>query len=156
MPAYKLLPTLGIEIFTPMHWVINRRTKRREYVPVIRNLLFANSSRQILDPVVDETPKLQYIYIRGAAQGTPMTVSDGEMTRFINAVNNDPSTLYYTPEELTPAMLGKQIRVSGGPLDGYSGRLLKMRGSKKKRLLVEIPGLMAAAVEVSPDFIQLL
>lgn len=124
-----------------MHWVITQRghIKKREYIPVIRNLLFANSTRQILDPIIEETPKLQYVYKRGAAQATPMTVSDDEMTRFINAVNSDPAPRYYSPEELTADMLGKEILVKGGPLDGYRGRLLKMQGSKKKRLLVEIP-----------------
>lgn len=155
-PAYKRLPALGIECFTPMHWVINQRTKRKEYVPVIRNLLFANSSRQELEPIIEETPKLQFIYIRGGAQGTPMTVSDDEMTRFINAVNNDPSPLFYSPDELTADMLGKEIEVKGGPMDGYRGRLLKMQGSKRKRLIIEIKGFLAAAIEVSPEYIALL
>ncbi len=53
-------------------------------------------------------------------------------------------------------MRGKEIIVKGGPLVGDSGRLLKLQGSKKKRLVVEIKGFMAAAVEINPDFIQLL
>lgn len=152
------LPARGIECFTPMHWVITKRgnVKRREYIPVIRNLLFARATRKELDPIIEETPKLQYIYLRGAPQATPMTVDDAEMTRFMNAVNNDSSPLYYSPEELTAGMIGKEIRVKGGPLDGYQGRLLKMQGSKKKRLLVEIKGFITAAVEVSPDFIELV
>ena len=54
-------------------------------------------------------------------------------------------------------MLGAEIRViCDGPLNGFQGRLLKIKGSRKKRLLIELPGLLVAAVEVEPDFIQLL
>ena len=41
---------------------------------------------------------------------------------------------------------------------GLSGepRLLSIRGSRVKRLIVEIPGLLVAAVEVDPEYIRLL
>lgn len=51
-------------------------------------------------------------------------------------------------------MYGKEIEVIGGPLDGYRGRLLSMRGTRKRRLVVEIPDFLAAAVEVQPEYIQ--
>ncbi len=53
-------------------------------------------------------------------------------------------------------MLGKQVRIIGGPLDGYEGRLQKLQGSRVKRLFVELPGLLTAAVEVEPEYIQLV
>lgn len=157
-PAYEALPKLGIRCFTPMHWVAptRRDRKTREYVPVIRSLLFAYDTRAVLEPVIDGCSSLQFQFRRGAGSGTPMTVPDAEMERFINAVSNDPSPIYYTPEELTPDMYGREIMVSGGPLDGYRGVLLKMRGSRKRRLIVRIEGLMAAAVEVNPTYIRFL
>ena len=48
------------------------------------------------------------------------------------------------------------IRIVGGTLDGYEGTLVTVRGSKRKRLLVEIPMLLAAAVEVEPEYVKLL
>lgn len=157
-PAYKELPKFGVRHFTPMRWIIVTRNARRkrEYVPVIQNLLFAYDSRTVLDSIIAKTSTLQYQYVRGAGKATPMTVSDKEMERFIAAVNTDPSPAYFSPDELTPDMLGKEIIVTGGPLNGYHGKLLKMQGSKKKRLLVEVKGLMVAAVEVSPEFIQIV
>lgn len=53
-------------------------------------------------------------------------------------------------------MLGKRVRVIGGGLDGYEGRLLSARGSKRRRLLVEIPTFLTAAVEVNPDLIEIM
>lgn len=85
-----------------------------------------------------------------------MTVADAEMERFINAVNSDNAPLIYTPSELTPDMIGREIIVNGGPMDGVRGRLLKMRGSRKRRLIVELKGFFVAAVEVNPDYVQLV
>ncbi len=47
-------------------------------------------------------------------------------------------------------MYGRKIRIEGGPLSGYEGRLLTTRGSKVKRLLVELEGFLAVGVEVDP------
>ena len=53
-------------------------------------------------------------------------------------------------------MYGRRVRIVGGALDGYEGRLLSLRGTRVRRLLVEIPNLLTAAVEVSPEYVQLL
>jgi hypothetical protein len=58
------------------------------------------------------------------------------------------------PEEITPQMYGRPIHIVGGPLDGYEGNLLTMRGSKVKRLLVELKGFLSVGVEVTPEYIQ--
>lgn len=155
-PGYKLLPELGIKCFTPMHWTVTTHLgkRKREYVPVIQSLLFAYDIKEALDPIVARERALQFQYRRGAGKNYFMTVPEAEMDRFIHAVNNDPAPIYYSPEELTPDKIGKKIIVNGGPLNGYSGVLLKMQGSKKKRLIVKIEGFVAAAVEINPDYIQ--
>ena len=53
-------------------------------------------------------------------------------------------------------MGGRTVRIVGGPLDGYEGRLLSVRGSKVRRLLVEIPNLITAGIEVAPEFIRVM
>ncbi len=154
-PAYKQLSDMGIDVFTPMRWhIVNRKGKlTREEVPFLTDLLFVRSGRTVLDPIVEGIPTLQYRYIRGAYR-EPMTVKDMEMGRFIRAVRSSESPRYYLPEELSPSMFGREIRIIGGPLDGYEGQLLKLRGSRVKRLIVDIPGLLAASVEVNPEYIQ--
>lgn len=98
---------------------------------------------------------LQYRYLRGGYK-MPMTVRAADMQRFIHAVGFSSSPQYYRPDEVTPAMRNRRIRIIGGNLDGYEGSLITTRGSKVKRLLVEIPMLLAATVEVETEFIQLL
>lgn len=157
LPAYKMLQQAGFEVFTPMRWQLTCRSGRRvrKQVPFLRDLLFVHDQRQRLDPIVLRTPTLQYRFVRnGYCQ--PMVVRDEEMERFIRAVENTESLRYYTPGEITPEMRGRAVRIIGGPLDGYEGVLLAARGSKVRRLLVELPDLLTAGVEVDPDYIQLL
>ena len=53
-------------------------------------------------------------------------------------------------------MYGRTVRIIGGTLDGYEGKLLTVRGSKIKRLLVELPGFFSVGVKVEPEYIRLL
>lgn len=157
LPAYKLLDGLNIRNFTPMVWklMLNHGKRERRRMPFIHDLLFVYASRAELDSVVETTPMLQYRYLRGGYK-VPMTVRAADMQRFIHAVGLSSSPQYYRPDEVTPAMRNRRIRIIGGNLDGYEGSLITTRGSKVKRLLVEIPMLLAATVEVETEFIQLL
>ena len=133
---------------------VNGKSIRRE-VPYVQDLLFVHEERKRLDPIVESVPTLQYRWLRHTWR-EPMTVPDAEMERFIHATQSSSSPKYFLPEEITPAMLRRRIRIVGGLLDGCEGTLLTVRGSKVKRLLVQIPDLLAVAVEVNPEYIQLL
>ncbi|MCC8071204.1 MAG: UpxY family transcription antiterminator [Bacteroidales bacterium] len=155
-PAYKMLAEEGLEVFTPKRWIIRtvRNKRERLLVPVIPDLLFAHSSRSELDPIIHQTSTLQYRFFKGGGYGEPMRVATREMERFIMAVSTSDSPRYYTPEEITSAMIGRKIRIIDGPMNGYEGRLLNIRGSRKKRLMVELPNILTVAVEVNPEYIE--
>lgn len=158
-PAYKTLPELGFETFTPMHWVLkdnHKGGKQRENVPFIHGLLFVKSLRSALDGVVDKTETLQYRFIKGA-QHTPMIVPLDEMERFIKFVTVAHSTcIYYSPEDITSDMMGKKVMIVGGALDGAIGNLLTKKGSKKKRLVLQLKDMLAASVEIESGLIRFL
>ena len=154
LPAYRLLKGKGMEVFTPLTRHLNKKQEWEEK-PLIHGLLFVHETRKELNPVVDQTPTLQYQYLPKKRQ-EPMTVPDADMERFIRAIKATDSPQYYLPEEISPKMYGRRIRVVGGVLDGYEGFLLTTRGSKVKRLLVELPGFFAVGVEVNPRYVQLL
>ena len=157
LPAYKLLDGMVKKVFTPMVWMlVTRHGKRvKEQVPFIQDLLFVYDTRQAVDPIVEKYDTVQYRYVRGGYK-IPMTVREADMQRFIDAVNSTENPQYYTPEEITSDMVGRKVRIVGGPLDGYEGNLQKMQGARIKRLFVEIPNLLAAAVEVQPEYILFL
>ncbi len=152
------LADAGLEVFTPMTQMVMKiggRLQRRD-VPLIQDLLFVHETKASLDPYVDRLPTLQYRYQRGRSVNEPMTVGTEEMDRFIFAINHTESPIFYKPGELTESMYGKSVRIVGGILDNYEGRLLSIRGKRKKHLIIELPNLIAAAVEVDPEYIRLL
>lgn len=159
LPAYKFLESLGVSFFTPMHWRLIVRDGKRisEYVPFIADLLFVYETREKLDAIVAKTPTLQYRYQKGKPYCDPMMVPDDEMNRFMHAVGSVGNPQYYQISEITPAMWNRNIRIVGGHLDGYEGKLLKVRGSRSKQhILVELPMWLVAAIEVSPEYIQFI
>lgn len=152
-----MLSDMGMDVFTPMVWkLFVRQGKRiRKQVPFMQDMLFVHERLDVLEAVVKDTCTLQFRFLRDGKR-TPMTVREADMDRFKKAVQMSDKPCFYTPSELTPGMVGKRIRIVGGPLNGYEGYLQKMQGSKVKRLFVELPNLLTAAVEVQPEYIQIV
>ena len=148
----------GLEVFTPMTQMvmtIGGQRQRRD-VPVIQDLLFVHEAKETVDPFVAMYPTLQYRFLLGKSKENPMTVRDEDMEKFIFAIKNTDSPLYFMPGEITDAMVGRRVRIMGGMLDRYEGSLLAVKGMRKRRLIVDLPGLISAAVEVEPEFIQII
>lgn len=152
------LADAGIEAFTPMTQMIMTIRGRRQLreVPVIQDLLFVHETKEAVDRFVAKHSTLQYRFMHGKPKSEPMTVNDSEMERFILAVSNTDRPVYYHPGELTERMLGKQVRIMGGMLNGFEGRLLSVKGMRNRRLIVELSGYLTAGVEVEPDYIQVI
>lgn len=153
-PAYKQLQEAGVKVFVPLKWqIILQRVKGTWessghsrfalclWFPSAFGLHCGKNQNASIPLVAEYVP------------GTYDCVWFG-MDRFIQAVSSSDSPKYYLPEEITPQMCGRKIRIIGGSLNGYEGCLLKIRGSKIKRLLVELKGYLAVAVEVLPEYIQ--
>ena len=51
-------------------------------------------------------------------------------------------------------MEGRRVMVKDGPLSGYEGKLLKVKGSRKRRLLVKLEGYLVAAVEIEATYVE--
>lgn len=155
-PAYMMLGDLEFEVFVPMKWQLAAKHGKhiREQVPFLRDLLFVHSTREKLDPVVAKTDTLQYRYVRGGKYCDPMKVGNQEMQRFIQTVSWSENPVYYLPGEIPTTMYGRKVRIIGGELDGHEGTLLKVRGLHKKRILVELPHLLSASVDLEPEFVK--
>ncbi|MDE6159408.1 MAG: UpxY family transcription antiterminator [Bacteroidaceae bacterium] len=159
LPGYKLLEEeLRMRVFIPKKekLLMKNGKKVKMEVPVIPDLLFVHDTLENVRHIVEKTETLQFRYKRGGRQHEPIVVPDYDMERFIHAVEVSGKAKYYLPEDLTSQMCGRRIRVVGGPMDGSEGTLLTIRGSKTRRLLVELPGFFSVGVEVNPEYIHLL
>lgn len=157
-PAYRRLAEAGFDVYTPLitKLIGSGPSRKRITEPVIHDLLFVRSTREVLDPVVERIATLQYRYARGRGYCVPITVRSVEMARFIQASRLCPNPKYYSPSEITPDMYGRRIHIIGGPMDGYEGYLLKTRGSRRRRLIVNLDTFLTLTVEIAPEFIQLV
>lgn len=155
MPAYQMLDDMEIENFTPkvQKIIIHNGKRECKEVPFIHDLIFVHDTRMVIDPIVEKVRTFQYRFLKGRE---PMIVRDKDMEEFKKAVESSNKPQYYRPQDVTPDMRKRKIRIIGSRLDGCEGYLLTVRGSKQKRLLIELPSLLAAAVEVEPEYIQLL
>lgn len=152
--AWQELSAMGFEVFTPLQQKII--SSRRQDVAVIPDLLFVHATRTELDPIVTSSATLQYRFVKGAGAGTPLTVRQAEMDKFITLVNAAKRVEYLTPEELTPDMIGKPMRiVCDGPLNGQTVNLLAIPGGgRSRKILVTLPGLLSAAITLTPTALQ--
>lgn len=156
-PAFRMLTEQGFEVFTPLRdkYVVRHGERTIIQIPVIFDLLFVRSRKKDLDAVTDKTSTLQYRYVKGGYYRQPTIVPDKDMDRFIHAVKSTDSPRFYLPEEITPDMIGKTVIIHGGPLNGYKVPLRKMRGSRTKRVFVELPRLVTTEVELSQyDYLE--
>lgn len=155
-PAYLMLQGKVETVYTPMIQSVVVRLGRKQVVevPFIRDLLFVYDSPEVIDPIVEMTPTLQYRFVRGGRSNERMVVPDDEMERFMTLVNGNYAFKYYSLDEVSSAMCGRDIIIVGGELNGYRGKLLTVRGSKRKQLVVALKGLLAVGVVVEPEFIR--
>ncbi len=161
-PAYKQLqsmPEMTGCVFVPLKQRVFMEFGKRvvRFVPYMPDLIFVHKSRAELDPIVRDMELLQYRYVRGGSQFEALSVRDKDFKVFRDAVEQTDNVEYYSYEEVSPRLYGKQIRIIGGHLNGFEGRLMSKRGGKVKRLLIDLQECnLSAAIQVETEFIQLV
>ena len=161
-PAYKQLqamPEMKDCVFVPLKQrvFIEHGKRVARFVPYMSDLVFVHKSKEELDPIVRNMKLLQYRYVRGGKQFEAMSVRAEDFKKFKDAVEQTDNVEYYSYEEVSPQIYGKQIRIIGGCLNGLEGRLMSKKGSKFKRLLIDLRECnLAAAIQVESEFIQLM
>ena len=148
----------GLEAFVPLTYVVrtHKGQKHRALIPAITQLLFVKGT---LDEVKDYIRNAHYIvYIRKSTFSNKeeyLTVPTREMENFIAVTeNHEEHVTYFRPEEIS-LQAGDRIRIKGGIYDGREGVIMRLKGKRNRHLVVQIPGMLIAAVELSPQMIEL-
>ena len=148
----------GLEAFVPLTYEVKsiKGQKHRALVPAISGLLFIKGS---LDEVKDYIQGSHYpIYIRKSTFSNKeayLTIPNKAMENFIAVTeNNEQHVTYFRPEEIS-LQAGDKIRIKGGLYDGKEGVIMRIKGKRNRHLVVQIPGVLTAAVELSPEMLEL-
>ena len=147
----------GLPAFVPLTYVVktHRGQKHRALVPAISQLLFVKGT---LEEVKDYIQNAHYVvFIRKSTFSNKeeyLTVPTKAMEDFIAVTeNHEEHVTYFRPEEIS-LQKGDKIRIKGGFYDGREGIIMRIKGKRNKHLVVQIPGVLIAAIELSPEMIE--
>ena len=148
----------GLQAFVPLTYVVktHRGQKHRTLVPAVSRLLFVKGT---LEEVKDYIQNAHYVvFIRKSTFSNKeeyLTVPTKAMEDFIAVTeNHEEHVTYFRPEEIS-LQEGDKIRVKGGIYDGREGIIMRIKGKRNRHLVVQIPGILIAAIELSPEMIEL-
>ena len=148
----------GLSSFVPLKYEVKkvRGREQRMLVPAITKLIFVKGS---LDEVQDYIANAHYVvYIQRSTFSNHrefLTVPTQAMEDFIAVTeHHEEHVTYFNPQEIR-LNVGDQIRVKGGLYDGREGIIMRIKGKCNRHLVVQIPGILIAAIEMSPDMIEI-
>ncbi len=153
------LKSAGFRSHVPMKYEIKkvRQQERRTMVPAITGLIFAKGTLDDLKEFITHKSK-NAIYLRKSTftnKKEYLTVPDKVMERFIESTNlRQEKITYFKPDELN-LKEGETICMKGGYYDGMEGVILRIKGKRNKHLVVQIPGVIMAAIEIEPELVEL-
>ena len=140
------LNSQGIRTFVPMMWKkkeVDGRTVK-VLMPAVNNLCFACSTRERLrDFIASYGEKSPVHFIWNRATRNPIIVPDRQMNDFMQVASTLDEDLIYLTEISAKLREGQTVRVKNGPLAGITGKIVRIR--KSRRILVELPGTLAIA-----------
>lgn len=156
----QVLEELGVTCYVPLlHKLKKTRSGiyNRVVEPAIANMIFVYASRNVIQQVKTQFPRLQYHTCRENGRNVPIVVPTKQMESFIKATRVEDHNLSYLSVDEIDLKKGTRVAVVGGPLDGVEGIFVKVKGCRAKKIVIQLQGIsIAPAIEVAPDFIKVL
>ena len=149
----------GLEAFVPLKYHIKtiKQQKHRALMPAIPGLMFAKGTLDELKEYIEDHASFP-VYLRKSTFSNKedyLTVRTKEMEEFIAVTEDHEANItYFRPEEIN-LQAGDRIRVKGGIYDGKEGIVMRIKGKRNKHLVVQIPGMLVAAIEMAPELVEM-
>ena len=152
------LDRLEIENFIPMTYRFTESRKqgdtelRRELVPAINNLIFVHSTKERISELKvsnELLEPLRYMIDQTAGEAhTIMTVPDKQMENFMRVASVTDDTVMFLDETTIVGKEGKRVEIMGGPFEGVTGVIRRVK--RCKRVVVELEGITCVAIAFVP------
>lgn len=149
--AKEVLDSMSIDNYIPMchkEVIINRR-KRIVEVPVISGLIFIKADLQQLESAKRNIQFLHNMLTKNPESSeilNPIIVPEREMNQFMNIVKSQ-SSVKYVDTEVNPLVKGSRVRIIAGEFEGYEGVLMKIKGARSRKVIVNISGIVAIELD---------
>ena len=152
------LDRLEIENFIPMTYQFTESRKqgdtelRRELVPAINNLIFVHSTKERISELKvsnELLEPLRYMIDQTAGEAhTIMTVPDKQMENFMRVASVTDDSVMFLDETTIVGKEGKRVEIMGGPFEGVTGVIRRVK--RCKRVVVELEGITCVAIAFVP------
>jgi hypothetical protein len=148
----------GFDAFVPLSYEVKtiRGQKQRKLIPALSGLIFAKGEQEALKAYTQESAFP--VFIRKSTFSNHedyLVIPTKAMEDFIAVTEHrEQHVSYFRPEEIS-LQEGDHIRIKGGLYDGREGIIMRIKGRRNRHLVVQIPGFLVAAVELSPQMIEL-
>lgn len=150
----------GKECFVPLRYelVKVKGKKERQMVPAIPGMVFIKEFDTLEKMKEYFLHRKERVFLKKSTFSNRedyLTVSDHDMENFMAITEKAGERItYYEPGEIQ-LRPGDRIRVNGGLYDGREGVIMRVKGKRRKQLVVSIPGVLIASVEMEPDLVEL-
>jgi transcription antitermination factor NusG len=151
------LDEVGIECFFPLYSkerkIRGSERYERIFLPLLSNLIFVKSSKESLNPVLEEVKSdlniSSDLYYRDLCSKKGIVVPENQMQNFIAVAGNEKEQVIYLSNEEVNLKKGMKVRITGGVFTGIEGVFMRIKGDK--RLVVSIPDLFSVATAYIPS-----
>ena len=140
----------GVRTFIPMMW------KEKKLIPAINNLVFVYWTREKIDSYIRSFADARPVnYYWDRTTNAPLTIPDKDMENFITVASTLYEDLVFLTEVSDKLREGQTVKVKEGPFKGVEGKIVRIR--KSRRILVELPGMLAvASTYVAPEELEII
>lgn len=148
----------GLEAFVPVIYAykVIRGQKQRKLIPAINGFVFVKATTTEMEELILKS-KFTIYPKKSSFSGREefLTIANRDMENFIAVIEKSQENItYFKPDEI-PLNPGDRIRIQGGLYDGREGIIMRIKSKRNKHLVVQIPGLLLAAVELKPELVAI-
>lgn len=148
----------GLEAFVPVIYAykVIRGQKQRKLIPAINGFVFVKATTTEMEELILKS-KFTIYPKKSSFSGREefLTIANRDMENFIAVIEKSQEDItYFKPDEI-PLNPGDRIRIQGGLYDGREGIIMRIKSKRNKHLVVQIPGLLVAAVELKPELVAI-
>ena len=152
------LREMGIRTFVPMMWrkkVVDGQ-QQKKLVPAVNNLCFVQWTREGIENYIrmfgDKSP-VHFYWDRTSS--SRLVVPEKAMEDFIKVSSSMDEDLIYLTEISEKLREGQTVKIKEGAFAGVEGKVVRIK--KSRRILVELPGMLAVATTyVSPSMLEII
>ena len=160
LKAKAFLEGKGVKCFVPMRYemVDNKgQGKERKLIPAITNLIFVYTTKDTIQQLKSGVNYLHYLTHSVGGVNQPIVVPEHQMQHFIAVCDTHNDKLVYLSPGEVNLEAGTAVKIIGSAFDGVEGTFVKVKGSRKKSVVVLVQGIAAVMIaEFADGYLQVL